>query len=473
MRRHLSLLLTLGLVLLVLIGLSAAGSVEFDERDETELEPVRSSFNPGPTGTRALYQLLEGSGYPVARWREKFSELPRRAPHATLIIVGPFPGEEPLEEAEAKALHHWVAAGGRVLIVSRYPGEQFGSALIVAELPQETPNWDAPPEQIVNAASDQLIVQPTALTRGLRGLALSGFTARLKFPTVIAAPPPAPKPETTAAVPQTESAVPPSGEPPPAIAVAEPESKPESEIEVSVEKESTEAEKTDEVKLSAPVIHLGDQEGAVLADFKYGAGRVLFLSDPFALANNGLARGANLQLTLNLVNALRQPDQLIYFDEYHHGYPSEENALVRYFRGTPFWWVMGQLLLLALVLVYSYGKRFARPLPLPRVNRHSPLEFVSSMANLQQIAQARDLAMENIYPRFKQRLCRRLGLPSKTPPAQIAAALRQRRQFAEAAAVIEDTLRTSEAVLAGDRIDDQRLVELVATMRRFETDLLR
>jgi hypothetical protein len=224
-------------------------------------------------------------------------------------------------------------------------------------------------------------------------------------------------------------------------------------------------------KLSAPVVHLGDEAGAVLADFDYGAGRVVFLSDPFVIANHGLARGTNLQLAVNLINALGHDRKQIFFDECHHGYRREENALLRYFRGTSFWWVMGQLLLLGLLLVYSYGKRFARPLPLPRVDRHSPLEFVSSMANLQQAARARDLAIEIIYPRFKARLCRRLGLTAKAAPHEVAAKLRQRAQFASQAGELEQTLWESEQVLAGEQIDDRRLIELITTMRRVATEL--
>jgi hypothetical protein len=81
-------------------------------------------------------------------------------------------------------------------------------------------------------------------------------------------------------------------------------------------------------------------------------------------------------------------------------------------------WLLLQGLLLTLLIAFSIGKRFARPLPLPQVDRHSPLEFVGSMANLQQVAQARDLALENIYPRFKASLCRRLGLSSRARTAK-------------------------------------------------------
>ncbi len=464
MRRYLSLILTFGLVLLVLIGLSAAGSLEFDRKDENELAPVRSSYNPGPTGTRALYQLLEETGYPVARWRERFGELKRKADGALLILVGPFAAADELEEAEVQALQEWLNAGGRALVISREPAEQFGDYTISAQMPDKLPAATAPPEQIVNAKSDELIAQPTELTRDLQGLALSEFAARLKFHALV-------REEKLSVTAQKDTPPPPAPVKSPAPTA---KNEAESEDEKIAEKRKAEIEALHfSDKLRAPVIHLGDKDGARLADFNYGAGRVVFLSDPFVIANHGLARGANLQLALNLVNALRREGKPILFDEYHHGYHSEENALVRYFSGTPFWWVLGQLLLLGLLLVYSYGKRFARPLPLPQVDRHSPLEFVGSMANLQQTAQARDLAIENIYPRFKTRLCRRLGLPGKAGPTEIAAAMRERPQFAAVANELELALRESEYVLQGDRISDQRLVELVATMRRVGAELAR
>lgn len=433
MRSYLSLILTFALVLLTLIGLSAAGSVEFYRQDESELEAVRSSYNAGPTGTRALYQWLAESGYPVARWRERFTELKHQANDALLILVGPFAAADGLETAEIKALHEWLDAGGRALIISRHPAEQVGDDGVVAQSPNDPSDTNSSPNQSVGGQSNALRVQPTELTRGLGDLVLSDYATRLSFPI-------------------------------PAQTGASTEAQTEQHRANNSSQQVTH-------NFVAPVVHLGAKTGAVLADFDYGAGRVVFLSDPFVISNHGLTRGANLQLALNLINTLGRDRKQILFDEYHHGYRREENALVRYFRGTPFWWVMGQLLLLGLLLVYSYGKRFARPLPLPRVDRNSPLEFVGSMANLQQAAQARDLAIENIYPRFKARLCRRLGLTAKAAPHEIAAALRQRAQFANQAGELEQTLWESEQVLDGEQIDDRRLIELITTMRRVAAEL--
>src|SRR3712207_8870510 len=53
------------------------------------------------------------------------------------------------------------------------------------------------------------------------------------------------------------------------------------------------------------------------------------------------------------------------------------------------------------VVLFTSGSRFARALPLPFVDRRSKLEFVASMAELQQRSRAYDLAVENIYLRTR------------------------------------------------------------------------
>src|SRR5215813_7064402 len=98
MRRYFGITITVIIVIVVIIAMSAAGNIEFDRPLETEFAPNRSSYNSGPTGTRALYQFLEESGIPVARWRKRFSSLSDEAKDATLIIVGPFPNDQKISE---------------------------------------------------------------------------------------------------------------------------------------------------------------------------------------------------------------------------------------------------------------------------------------------------------------------------------------------------------------------------------------
>lgn len=487
MRRYFGIIATTVIVIAVIIAMSAAGNIEFDRPFENELAPNRSSYNSGPTGTRALYQLLEELGMPVSRWRNNYSSLNAEAKDATLVIVGPFLAGQRLSDEEASALQNWVSGGGRALIISRFPIEQFGDPVIHAKEPEKLPAWDAPPEQFIDEKSDELIVQPTELTRNVRGLALSGFASRMKFyPPQPAADSGETKLEEVA--PRIESSpLPPKPEPTPETDKKDQRSNtsdqsgveisptPETTVETGSEtssgipaKNEDAGEDDDDYSLAmlyAPVIHLGDKDGAALADFTYDKGRVIFLSDPFVAANNGIARGANLTLIMNILRSMGAPNRKIFFDEFHHGYRSGGNPLVNYFRGTPVPWLLLQGFLLSLLILYTYGRRFARPLPLPQVDRHSPLEFVGSMANLQQAAQARELALESIYPRFKARLCRRLGLSSRAQKEEIIASARRRR-FPISEIELRQTLTDAEMTLAGEKIDDARLSALVARMRR-------
>src|SRR5262249_53345316 len=168
----------------VLSALSVAGSVEVERPIETESSPNRSSYNTGPTGTRAFYQLLEESGLSVTRWRQDYKSLDDRAKNATLIIVGPFQFGSRISKEETRQLRSWVTKGGRLLIVSRSPRQQFGDTAIHSEYKEKTLPWETPAEhavQIIDEKSDELIAQPTELTRNLRGLALSDFATRMKF----------------------------------------------------------------------------------------------------------------------------------------------------------------------------------------------------------------------------------------------------------------------------------------------------
>jgi len=58
-QRILVLLMIVGLIA-VLVVLNAASYVQTQRTDDTEASPNRSTYNPGPTGTQALFSLLKG-----------------------------------------------------------------------------------------------------------------------------------------------------------------------------------------------------------------------------------------------------------------------------------------------------------------------------------------------------------------------------------------------------------------------------
>ena len=215
--------------------------------------------------------------------------------------------------------------------------------------------------------------------------------------------------------------------------------------------------------------HIGDAQAAILADSQVGEGRVVLLTDQFVVANNGISEGDNVILALNLLE--ERPAGPIAFDEYHHGYGSSSagGGLMSYFRGTPVPWMLAQAGLIAALVVYSYGRRFGRPIPLKQERRTTNLEFVASMANITRLAQASDLAMENIYGEFRKRLCRFSGTPQRIENTRLAAVAARRARLDERE--LSGLLSRCEAIAQGEPVSDPDLLKLVTRIREIEAQL--
>ena len=219
----------------------------------------------------------------------------------------------------------------------------------------------------------------------------------------------------------------------------------------------------------AATYHIGDDQAAVVADAQVGKGRVVLLTDPFIIANNGISQADNVILALNLF--AERPAGKIAFDEYHHGYGATTTGqgLMSYFRGTPVPWMLAQAGLIAALVVYTNGRRFARPVPLKRERRTTNLEFVSSMANITRLAQATDLAMKNIYSEFRKRLCRFSGIPAKIENGKLAAATARRARLDERE--LASLLSRCEGVSSGDEVSESELLRLVTRIRQIESQI--
>jgi hypothetical protein len=229
----------------------------------------------------------------------------------------------------------------------------------------------------------------------------------------------------------------------------------------------------------APVEYLPDGReghGALLVDYAYGRGRIVVLSDPFIVSNTGLRLADNLQLATNLVasataatGATGEQQGIIAFDEFHQGRGATQNLTFAYFRGTPALTIVAQLGLLLLAFVWTRSRRFARPLPAPHVDRRSNLEFVASMAELQQRARAYDLAIENIYGRTRRALARYAGVAPTARSDEIAqrVAARSGRDMSE----LEALLGECENAIAGAPVSARRTLEIIARLRQLEGEL--
>lgn len=220
------------------------------------------------------------------------------------------------------------------------------------------------------------------------------------------------------------------------------------------------------------VVHFAGTNGALLIDKPYGEGHVAFLTEPFVVQNNGIREKSNLALALNLVDGLGRGGEVA-FDEYHHGHgdaaAGHGGGLRDYIAGTPVPWIVVQLALLAGVVAITVGARFGRPIPLGRERRTSALEFVSSMANIQRLARASDLAIENVYSSFRSRLCRYANVASDTPAAALASSAAARGRI-DPARVLSAINRCEEAA-RGNTLSSSELLALVGEIRSIESDL--
>ncbi|HWS90743.1 MAG TPA: DUF4350 domain-containing protein [Pyrinomonadaceae bacterium] len=462
MKSRLLIFLSIVLLVAVLAALNAASYVRVERETETELLPDRSTLNSGGTGTRALFEYLREGGTDVSRWGRPMSALSGPERPESFVIIGPT--RHMIDRREAVAIIAWVSSGGRLVLIDREPNPQLlpqvGRWRVFAQT-VEFPDKDSDPynaENVTRGAPLLSPAQPTALTRDVSEVARSRFASRLQIfhmdatttPRAAGVGPrarrtPTPTPE------EDEGVWSPGGDepPPPPRPREAPDAAPDTH---------------------APVVHVPDGregEGALVVDYAYGRGRIVVLSDPYVVSNAGLNRADNLFLAVNVVTGGLKGR--VAFDEFHQGFGETQNQIFAYLRGTPILWMFGQGALVALALVWTRGRRFARPVPEPRPDRRSKLEFVSSMAELQQRARAYDLAVENVYQRTRRALARYAGLPATATPAQIAERVAARSGRDRAA--LEALLRECEDAAAGSPTGARRALRLARDLRELERDL--
>lgn len=432
MRQRLLIILMFVLAAVVLIAINSFAYVQEEDKLDSETAPNRSSYNGGATGTRAFYDLLNESGYKVTRWREPSTKLLGSGGEkiGTFVIVGR-PALS-IAEDEVKSLLLWVDHGGRLILIDRRPNEgllpRSGNWEVTTEF-IGYPNFNVDPadqQQMTQDVKAARPTQPTPLTRGIESVMPSRFYSEIKFSRV------------------TKGA--------------------SSEEYSSSPSLSPKAEPADSTP-PAPVVHLSVDGKNLLLDYPHGRGRIVILSDPFIVANDGINLQDNLQLGINLVSN----NGLIAFDEFHQGRGNTHNAFVNYFSGTPILALGGQLALLLILILWTRGRRFARPLPLTLVDRRSTLEFVASMAELQERARAFDLAIENIYGRTRRVLARYAGVDYNTPRAEIAARVAARSSLE--AHSLETLMRQSEEAINGAPISERQSIQLVKRLREVENAL--
>jgi hypothetical protein len=431
MRHRLTIILTFVVIIGLLVLLNAVTYVQKDDTRDMEISPNRSTYHSGPTGTRALHDFLNESGYKVIRWRESPERLLSDSGSLvkTFVVVGDT--QISFTEDELAALHKWVASGGRFVLIDRGVSSEVvpksGGWSVLPKM-GEFPGFDIDPanaNQMTENVTALHPVQPTVLTRGVETVMPSRFASRLRV---------------------------------------EPPKKETEEFDPLADDDEKTEPYTD--KSPTPTVHIADGDGALLVDYAYGDGTVVVLTDPYMVTNGGLKLNDNLQLA---INTLVYRDGLVAFDEYHQGRGISRNALAGYFAGTPVLALAAQVVLLILLMLWTNSRRFGRPLPLPKVDRRSSLEFVASMAELQERSRAYDLAIENIYTRTRRVLARYAGMDYNSPRSEIAERVAARSAIDQHK--LETLMRQCEEAINGEPLNWRQSIDLARRLREVERDL--
>jgi len=455
MRQRLGIILSIVLAVGVLVAINSAAYVTEEQKQDTEIMPDRSTYNAGATGTRALHDFLNESGYPVMRWREPPVKLLGSAGVTvrTFVIVGR--PRVPIDEEEAQTLLLWVERGGRLVIIDRRPDDRLlprsGEWKVTTEFLDFAMSADpAQVDQMTEGVKPIEPSQPTLLTRDVDLVMPSRYFAAIKFF-------PLSKDEKK----KTDQKV----------SANEGTGNSDSSSEDFDESFDTETGPTVIATTSvgvspAPVVHLSTSKAPLLVDYPHGKGRIILLGDPYIVANGGIGLKDNLKLTTNVLAA---SDGLVAFDEFHQGHGTSRNPFVGYFEGTPVLAICGQIVFLILLILWTRSRRFARPLPLVQADRRSSLEFVASMAELQQRARAYDLAIENIYSRTRRVLARYAGVDYNSPRRVIAERIAARSTIK--AHQLDTLMSQAEEAINGGAISERQSIQLVKRLREVEITL--
>ncbi len=446
-----------GLILLViiLIGLNAASFVQKEKVPDSEDKPNRSTFNAGATGTRAFYDLLAETGRKTTRWQKPASALlsAGKDKPATFVVIGKTRRE--FEDNEVEQLLRWVSEGGKLVVIDREPPEELikttANYIISIAASKENLFFDADPSdqnRMTEKTASAKPAQPTLYTDKVNAVQASRFASSANFEHISGGNESANKDKNKKQIDVIGSDDDKSENPPPAIS-------------------KTSSEKIETSTLSAPVVHLANDEKNLLVDFPFGSGEIVYLTDPYIVANGGIELADNARLAVNIAASR---EGVIAFDEYHQGYAEGDKQILTYFAGTPVVGIFLQLLIFAGLVFYTQSRRFARPLPEIESNRLSKLEYISAMAELQRRTKAFDLAIENIYTEFRRRTSRLVGADNLTTSYRDLARLIAGRGKLNQTEV-EDLLFKCEDIIRGEPTGKREVLQLTRRLREIEEKL--
>jgi hypothetical protein len=195
-----------------------------------------------------------------------------------------------------------------------------------------------------------------------------------------------------------------------------------------------------------------------VVEYDYGSGHVVWWASSTPLENGSLARAANFDLLLNSIGP--REGRHFYWDESLHG---DVRSDWSYISGPTVALLWTGLILISILVVFSFSRRSGPVRELPPPARATPIEFLEALGSLYRSAEASSTAVTIAWERFRRYALRLCGLrQASVASEELAAAIRCR--FPNADPNLEADLATCEDARLNEKIDPRVALRAIQTL---------
>lgn len=212
-------------------------------------------------------------------------------------------------------------------------------------------------------------------------------------------------------------------------------------------------------------ISLGDRFGAVVWEQRRGKGKIIFSTTPYLAANAYQDYLSNFQYLASLVS---QKNNLLFVDEYIHGYKDPEvrksqgeEDLFNYLAKTPLLAAFIQVCILLFVLIWAQNRRFGKPVALETPELDNSEAYIQALAGVLHKAQSTDFLVQMIGKEEQLQLQKNLGLGSEILDRQTLVKTWQ-QQIGTATTELDAALQQSQKRRMSER-------ELISWLGKWQT----
>lgn len=195
-----------------------------------------------------------------------------------------------------------------------------------------------------------------------------------------------------------------------------------------------------------------------VVEYNYGGGHVVWWASSTPLENGSLSRSANFDLLLSSIGP--REGHHFYWDESLHG---DVRSDWSYVTGPTVALLWTGLILLSILIVFSFSRRSGPVRELPGPARATPIEFLEALGSLYRSAGASPTAIAIAWERFRRYALRLCGLrPGPMSAEELAAAIR--RRFPNADPNLEADLVACENATLNEKIEPRAALKLIQTL---------